>query len=123
MTKPVDRAVIKRVIQEQKLDTPISHSERISLDVALRENWIEFWYQPKIDLRRKQLAGVELFARVRHPEHGMMSPAAFMEGADDKSLIALTEKSVIDALETGLKFAQHRHQSASSPSTSRSTPW
>jgi EAL domain-containing protein (putative c-di-GMP-specific phosphodiesterase class I) len=104
--KPVDRAVIKKVIQEQKLDVPISHSEKIGLDVALRENWMEFWYQPKIDLRRKQLAGVELFARVRHPQHGMMSPAAFMDGADDKSLVALTEKSIIDALTIGTKFTR-----------------
>ena len=108
VTKPVDRAVIRRVVQEQKLDTPITHSERIDLDVAVRENWIDFWYQPKIDLRRKQLAGVELFARVQHPKHGAMPPGAFMDDADEKSLIALTEKSVIDALETGLKFAKMR---------------
>ena len=25
------------------------------LDEALSKDWIEFWYQPKIDLRRKQL--------------------------------------------------------------------
>jgi len=108
MTKPLDRAVIQRVVKEQKFDTPMTHSGRISLEVALRENWIEFWYQPKIDFRRKQLAGVELFARVRHPEYGVMPPGAFMEDADEKSLTALTEKSVIDALETGLKFAKQR---------------
>jgi EAL domain-containing protein (putative c-di-GMP-specific phosphodiesterase class I) len=108
LTKPVDRAVIKRVVQEQKLDTPITNTERIDLDVALSKNWMEFWYQPKIDLRRKQLAGVELFARVRHPELGVMPPGAFMDDADEKSLIALTERSVIDALETGLKFAKLR---------------
>jgi len=106
--KPVDRAVIKRVVQEQKLDTPVTHSQQIGLDVALQENWIEFWYQPKIDLRRKQLAGVELFARVRHPELGVMPPGAFMDSADDKSLTALTERSVIAALEAGLKFAKLR---------------
>jgi EAL domain-containing protein (putative c-di-GMP-specific phosphodiesterase class I) len=108
LTKPVDRAVIRRVVQEQKLDTPITHAERIDLGVALRENWIDFWYQPKIDLRRKQLAGVELFARVQHPQLGAIPPGAFMDDADEKSLIALTEKSVIDALEIGLKFAKMR---------------
>jgi EAL domain-containing protein (putative c-di-GMP-specific phosphodiesterase class I) len=104
--KPVERAVIRRVIQEQKLDVPINSGQRIGLDTALREGWIEFWYQPKIDLRRKQLSGVELFARVRHPRHGIMSPASFMDGADDQSLVALTEKSLIDALTTGFKFAR-----------------
>src|SRR5262245_16759345 len=104
--KPVERAVIKRVLQEQKLDVPISQAQKISLETALTENWIEFWYQPKIDLRAKKLAGVELFARVRHPQHGMMSPAAFMEGADERSLVALTEKSIIDALNIGAKFTR-----------------
>jgi EAL domain-containing protein (putative c-di-GMP-specific phosphodiesterase class I) len=108
VTKPVERAVISRVVQEHKLDTPITHSERIDLGVAVRENWIDFWYQPKIDLRRKQLSGVELFARVQHPLHGAMPPGAFMDDADEKSLIALTERSVIDALETGKKFAKMR---------------
>jgi EAL domain-containing protein (putative c-di-GMP-specific phosphodiesterase class I) len=104
--KPLERAVIRRVIQEQKLDVPMSHAQRVGLDVALKAGWIEFWYQPKIDLRRKQLCGVELFARVRHPRHGMMSPASFIEGADDDSLVALTERSLIDALKTSLKFAR-----------------
>jgi EAL domain-containing protein (putative c-di-GMP-specific phosphodiesterase class I) len=108
VAKPVDRAVISRVVREQKLDTPIAHSARIDLGVAVRENWIDFWYQPKIDLRRKQLAGVELFARVQHPQHGTMPPGAFMDDADEQSLIALTEKSVIDALETGKKFSKMR---------------
>src|SRR5262249_4397987 len=110
VTKPLDRALIKRVIRVHKLDIPISQSvspsERIGLDVALREDWIEFWYQPKIDLRRKQLAGVELFARVRHPEHGILSPASFLDGADETSLMALLEKSIIDALKTGAKCAK-----------------
>jgi EAL domain-containing protein (putative c-di-GMP-specific phosphodiesterase class I)/FixJ family two-component response regulator len=104
--KPVERAVIKRVIQEQKLDVQVSALEKVSLETALKEDWIEFWYQPKIDLRVKRLAGVELFARVRHPQHGMMSPAAFMDGADEKSLVALIEKSIIDALKIGAKFTR-----------------
>jgi EAL domain-containing protein (putative c-di-GMP-specific phosphodiesterase class I) len=106
VTKPLDRALIKRIITAHKLDIPISQSERIGLDVALREEWLEFWYQPKIDLRRKQLAGVELFARVRHPQHGILSPATFLDGADEESLMGLLEKSIIDALKTGARCAK-----------------
>jgi len=29
----------------------------IEIDEALREGWFEFWYQPKINLKRKYLAG------------------------------------------------------------------
>src|SRR5262245_38637742 len=105
VSKPLDRAVIKRVVQEQKLDFPVSLSRQVELAMALRENWIEFWYQPKIDLRRKQLSGVELFARVRHPEYGIMPPSAFMETADAESLVALTQRSILDALSTCRKFS------------------
>ena len=47
----------------------------------LKKGWIEFWYQPKIDLRKKQLVGAEAFARARHPQHGVLMPSAFMPGA------------------------------------------
>ena len=106
LQKPVDRTAIKRIVRAQKLDVPIRRTERIGLDVALRENWLEFWYQPKIDLRRKQLAGVELFARVRHPLHGILSPACFLEGADEKSLQELVQRSLVDAMETSAKCAE-----------------
>ena len=106
VSKPLDRAVIKRVVEEQRLDFPVSLTKQVELDMALREGWVEFWYQPKIDLKRKHLSGVELFARVPHPEHGIMPPSAFMETADAGSLLALTEKSVLDALSTCRKFSE-----------------
>jgi hypothetical protein len=51
---------------------------RIDLDVAIDNRWIGFWYQPKIDLRRKQLVGIEAFARPRHPANGVLMPSAFI---------------------------------------------
>jgi EAL domain-containing protein (putative c-di-GMP-specific phosphodiesterase class I) len=104
--KPADRAVIKRIVQEHKLDGAPSALERTSLDEALKNNWVEFWYQPKIDLRKKQLAGVELFARIRHPERGIILPGAFMEEAEERTLIELTELSLINALKVGLSFSK-----------------
>lgn len=106
LKKPVDRPAIIKVVHEQKFDLPTVTAQQASLAEALRGGWVEFWYQPKIDLRRKQLAGVESFARVRHPEHGMVSPAAFLGGADDKSLVALAEESIVNALRTSLNFVK-----------------
>ena len=37
---------------------------RIVIAEALRNNWFEIWYQPKIDLKRKCLAGAEALARI-----------------------------------------------------------
>jgi EAL domain-containing protein (putative c-di-GMP-specific phosphodiesterase class I) len=99
--KPVDRTVIKRIVQGQRLGGPSTTVDRTSLDEALKNNLVEFWYQPKIDLRKKQLAGVELFARIRHPERGILLPGSFMEGADESSLVELTALSLVNAFKVG----------------------
>ena len=88
-----------------------------------KNNWIEFWYQPKIDLRRKKLAGAEAFAHARHPLHGVLPPASFMPGADDASLLALAEQALVSALKFGLQLVASWPSACTSPSTSRSTRW
>jgi len=60
---------------------------------------------PKIDLRKKQLAGVELFARCRHPQSGILSPNAFMPGATDAELLAISELALVNALKIGNNFS------------------
>ena len=78
---------------EQKLGHRTPPADvKIGLAEALEKNWLEFWYQPKIDLRKKQLAGAEAFARVRHPQHGVLPPSAFMPGADEAALVSLAEQ-------------------------------
>src|SRR5947208_5872095 len=73
----------------------------VDLGEALRKDWIEFWYQPKIDLRKKQLAGVEVLARVHHPELGILAPDTFLPGATESELVALSEKALASALDMG----------------------
>src|SRR6185295_6064397 len=68
---------------------------RIEIDEALREGWLEIWYQPKIDLRRKCLAGAEALARIHHPMLGVLLPGAFLDGVDDTSLAHLTEHALL----------------------------
>jgi EAL domain-containing protein (putative c-di-GMP-specific phosphodiesterase class I) len=76
------------------------------LSGALESGWIEFWYQPKIDLRKRDVTGAEIFARVKHPWYGVLSPATFMPGADAKSLSLLTERALLSALETSVKLTK-----------------
>ena len=68
LKKPFETSAIQKTMSELKLGHgPASSGVKVELAEALKNNWVEFWYQPKIDLRRKQLAGAEAFARVRHP--------------------------------------------------------
>jgi EAL domain-containing protein (putative c-di-GMP-specific phosphodiesterase class I) len=48
-------------------------------------------------LKKKTFSGVEGLARVRHPKHGVLAPAAFLPDAGNEALIALTEWALIKA--------------------------
>lgn len=98
LRKPVEVSALQVVLDEIKIGLPKPLAARIFLDDALRNDWIGFWLQPRIDLRRKRLAGVELLARANHPEYGVLMPSAFMPGALDDSISALAEKNVIEAI-------------------------
>ena len=71
------------------------HRPRIEIDEALRNGWFEMWYQPKIDLKRKCLAGAEALARIRHPSYGVLLPGSFLPGVAEGSIARLTEHALI----------------------------
>jgi EAL domain-containing protein (putative c-di-GMP-specific phosphodiesterase class I) len=79
---------------------------RFSVDDALRSNWCEIWYQPKIDLKRKCLAGAEALARIRHPELGLLWPGSFLPGADADAVVRLTEHALLMTLRNWSVFDQ-----------------
>jgi EAL domain-containing protein (putative c-di-GMP-specific phosphodiesterase class I) len=106
LKKPFESEAIKKILHAQKLGDRPAVAARVRLDEALKSGWIETWYQPKINLRKKQLAGCEAFARVRHPEYGVLPPSAFMPGADDATLLALAEQTLVRVLKAGLNFSQ-----------------
>jgi EAL domain-containing protein (putative c-di-GMP-specific phosphodiesterase class I) len=83
-----------------------SERPQVSIDEALASGWFELWYQPKIDLRQKCLAGAEAFARIRHPVHGDLGPGNFIPIADADSIKHLTEYALISALTNWSPFEQ-----------------
>ncbi len=68
------------------------------LDEALREMRLELWYQPKIDIKQRCLAGAEALARIRDPEKGVLLPAAFLPGVSDDVMARLTEHALLTVL-------------------------
>jgi EAL domain-containing protein (putative c-di-GMP-specific phosphodiesterase class I)/CheY-like chemotaxis protein len=77
----------------------------IGLAEILRNAWIEFHYQPQMDLQRKCIVGAEVLARCRHPEHGIIPPSAFLPDADADSLHQLSKLAITAALGHWDKFA------------------
>jgi EAL domain-containing protein (putative c-di-GMP-specific phosphodiesterase class I)/CheY-like chemotaxis protein len=106
LKKPFETDAILKILHELKLGLPPAVATRLDLAEALDNKWIEFWYQPKIDLRKKRLVGAEAFARARHPQHGIVLPGAFLPGASEPSLLKLSELALISALQAGANFAK-----------------
>jgi len=80
-------------------------STPIAVGEALRNDGLDVWYQPKIDLKRKCLAGAEALARIRHPQEGMLWPDSFLPGLDEDSLAQLTEHVLLATLRNWTAFA------------------
>jgi len=106
LKKPFETSAVLKVLQELRLGEPPAVAGRVDLREALRNRWIEFWYQPKIDLRKKQLIGVEAYSRARHPKDGVLEPSAFMPGASEGDLVRLSEQALDQALKASLNFCK-----------------
>ena len=107
LKKPFETSAIQKIVSDLKLGHgPVQGGIKVSLAEALKNNWVEFWYQPKIDLRRKQLAGAEAFARLCHPQHGLLLPGSFMPDADEASVLTLAEQALVSALKSGLNLSR-----------------
>jgi EAL domain-containing protein (putative c-di-GMP-specific phosphodiesterase class I) len=81
--------------------------ERAGAAVAerLTEDWLEAWYQPKINLKRKCLAGAEAFARPRHADLGVPAAGEFASGAPEDGVLA-SRHALVAALRSWPLFDQ-----------------
>jgi EAL domain-containing protein (putative c-di-GMP-specific phosphodiesterase class I)/FixJ family two-component response regulator len=62
---------------------------------ALREKWLELHYQPKVNLKTGRLEGFESLVRLRHPDHGLISPGIFIPLAEESGLITSITNQVL----------------------------
>jgi len=58
---------------------------------------IEPWFQPVVDAQDGRVTGVEVLARWRHPEQGLLTPAAFVPMAEELDLIGRIDEAVFAA--------------------------
>jgi EAL domain-containing protein (putative c-di-GMP-specific phosphodiesterase class I) len=96
---PFDGGIVKKLAQEfglRRNDT--GGKPVVTLHQALKKDWLELWYQPKIDLATKRLVGAEGLIRVRHPKHGTIFPGAFLPGASEADMLKMTEQVILTSL-------------------------
>ncbi|EGM69500.1 sensory box/GGDEF family protein [Shewanella sp. HN-41] len=54
---------------------------------GLKEDLFEVYYQPKVDLKRGRVAGMEALVRLNHPTRGLIPPNDFIPLAEENGLI------------------------------------
>jgi diguanylate cyclase (GGDEF)-like protein len=74
-----------------------------SLRQAAEKGQFKLFYQPKIDLFKNSIVGVEALLRWEHPTMGMISPMEFIPVAEDSGLIIPIGEWVLNTAFTQLK--------------------
>ena len=82
----------------------------VDVTEAIHADWLELWYQPKIEVRSLTLSGAEALVRMRHPTWGTVPPAYFIPDGDDPHFRALTEFVISRAIGDWRSFViDHGH--------------
>jgi EAL domain-containing protein (putative c-di-GMP-specific phosphodiesterase class I) len=108
LQKPIKAATLHRIISDRKLGSlPTSSSGSITLSEALARDLVTFLYQPKFDLKAKNLVvGAEAMARVNHPTLGLLTPDRFLKGSDKDDLLNLSNHALVNAARSSVHFHQ-----------------
>jgi diguanylate cyclase (GGDEF)-like protein/PAS domain S-box-containing protein len=73
---------------------------RLDLDTALHHaverQEVEVYFQPLLSLRDERIVGAEALLRWDHPEHGILSPAHFIELAEENGTILPIGRAVLE---------------------------
>ncbi|ULJ74536.1 EAL domain-containing response regulator [Rhizobium gallicum] len=98
LKKPFQLQDLRRVLNEATNGTStIARVYKPGSDATLREalqkDWIEFWFQPQVDLKAGHIVGAECLARIRHPTAGLVFPGQFLPTGDDDDLHELTMRA------------------------------
>jgi len=75
-------------------------AEKISIESglrkALRNDELEIFYQPQINVNTRQIVGVEALLRWNHPRLGLLSPSYFIEHAEESRIIEQLSEWVLN---------------------------
>ncbi len=74
-----------------------------NLRQAIAKDQLKLFYQPKIDISRNTIIGLEALLRWEHPTMGMISPREFIPVAEDSGLIIPIGEWVLNTAFTQLK--------------------
>ncbi len=83
-------------VNQLRMEAVARHLYGLELQRALHQGEFVLFYQPQIRLADNSLAGAEALLRWRHPERGLLSPAAFLPALQSGPLAATVGTWVLD---------------------------
>lgn len=93
LSKPATEEALAAAIEHARLSSSGSHAgpalqmDNAALKLALAGNELEPWFQPKVRLIDGVPCGAEVLIRWRHPDHGVLTPAAFIDALENSPLL------------------------------------
>lgn len=90
MQKPVSTDAVRSTLRGVLPAQPESPTLLIDVQEAIDRGWLEVWYQPKVNLRRRILSGAEALVRLRHPQLGIVPPSAFVPSSTSNPYDVMT---------------------------------
>jgi EAL domain-containing protein (putative c-di-GMP-specific phosphodiesterase class I)/CheY-like chemotaxis protein len=114
ITKPLEMEALRQLLQAAPLLVPPApgpsgqareHPSLLEIAAGIKAGSFICYFQPQVTFKGALLKGVEALARWRHPEHGVLGPAAFLPQAE-------TDAGVMSALTLAIlaEVAGHWHQ-------------
>ena len=87
---------ISRSYYSEKKDNTSFENELDKILDALKNDEFVVYYQPKFNLAHKQFVGLEALVRWNSPEHGLVSPAKFIDFAENSNIIHELDIYILD---------------------------
>jgi EAL domain-containing protein (putative c-di-GMP-specific phosphodiesterase class I) len=113
LQKPFRAIDLKRRCEEQpepvptsSKPSPVRTKPSIDLAEAIREGWLEVWYQAKINLKSLTVGGAEALIRANHPSHGLLTPMDLLPPPGDPLYRPLSSFVLRRTMEDWRLFAQ-----------------
>ena len=82
------------------------------LDIALRENQLEVYYQPIVDTRTGAISRAEALLRWNHPSKGLLIPSDFLSTTDQHGMTDIISAFVLDQAVTCSHKWRDQHNEA-----------
>ena len=102
IAKPVTSTKLKTLLDNYQPPQPTHAGPEVpsfsfaEVGIGLQKRQFEPFFQPKIELETGQVKGLETFARWRHPEHGMLGPAAFIGALEENNRVDFLDWTMLE---------------------------